>query len=258
MKMHGERHIVSNINEEPSSEYVWLLDYIREYKDNNKVIVDIACGTASGSYYVSKEIKQKIIGVDYDSESLKYSKELYTDQVFCPIFATMDCHSLAFKNKSIDIIISSGTIKHLVDINLFLNETKRVLKKKGLFIIVTPNKCFSSPNQQIPVNLFHIKEYTYKELGNILREYYQYFDIYGVKLDGDIQKTIDSYRKGFRYKLAIWAGQLEVFRKIFRLVPVRLQHKFAGVPLNLRGENINITRDNLDSSAQFYIVIKNL
>lgn len=260
MKGFGERHVIKNINELPGNDYVWSLNYIRDYQDINKVevIVDIACGTGSGSFFISKQIKKKVTGVDYSYGALKYAKHFFKNHEFCPNFVTMDCHFLAFKNNSIDIIISSGTIEHLQHVNLFLKETKRVLKENGLLIVMTPNKKFASPGLKKPVSLFHIKEYTLSELRDILNKFYQKFEIYGLQLDCDSLNRIKTYRRGFRYRLGIRIGQLEIFRKIFRLIPNRLQHILAGVPTITRSyDNFSLSQINLDNSAEFYGVIKN-
>ncbi|MBA7635972.1 2-methoxy-6-polyprenyl-1,4-benzoquinol methylase [subsurface metagenome] len=260
MKRFGERHVTKNINELPGHDYVWSLNYIRDYQDINKVevIADISCGTGSGSFFISKQIEKNVIGVDYSIGALKHAKNLFKNHEFYPNFVAMDCHFLAFKNNSIDIIISIGTIEHLQHVNLFLKETKRVLKENGLLIITTPNKNFSSPGLKKPVNLYHIKEYSLSELKDILNKFYQKFEIYGLQLDCDSLNRIKTYRRGFRYRLGIRIGQLEIFRKIFRFIPNRLKHILAGVPTITRSyDNYSPSQNNLDNSAQFNVIIKN-
>lgn len=48
--------------------------------------------------------------------------------------------SIPFKSNTFDSVVAGELIEHLDQPNLFLNESYRILKKKGYLILTTPNK----------------------------------------------------------------------------------------------------------------------
>jgi len=51
-----------------------------------------------------------------------------------------DAQNMPIKSNSLDTIVAGELIEHLPDPAKFLDETKRVLKSKGIILITTPNK----------------------------------------------------------------------------------------------------------------------
>ena len=81
--------------------------------------------------------------------------------------------------QSIDIIVSFETIEHIEIYANYLQEMHRVLKEDGIFIISTPNKKFSSPNTEKPVNPYHHIEFYLENFKRILSKHFSAFTMYG-------------------------------------------------------------------------------
>ncbi len=97
------------------------------------------------------------------------------------IFVKGDARNLPFKDKSIDIVISTEVIEHFVEGERFIEECFRVLKNEGIFILTTPNRLrFTAWPRNVKFRIKgsrivpgptseHLREYTPQELSNILK-----------------------------------------------------------------------------------------
>lgn len=92
-----------------------LLEFIKNF-NNEEVILDIGSG--------GRVITERIITVD----------KFYT--VNTKVVA--DIHSLPFRDKSIDLIICTGTLEHVENPWIAVSEFKRILKSDGYCYIGTP------------------------------------------------------------------------------------------------------------------------
>jgi SAM-dependent methyltransferase len=95
-------------------------------KSNNMSVLELGC--SSGYYYEILEYLLKCTinytGVDYSSSMIDLAKKIYTQ----PCFLVEDGASLSFKDKSFDIVISSGVLLHVLNYAQHIKETTRVAK----------------------------------------------------------------------------------------------------------------------------------
>jgi SAM-dependent methyltransferase len=80
----------------------------------------------------------------------------------------MDAHKLAFDAASFDFVFSSENMEHLRDPDQNVAEIKRVLRPGGIFMVATPNKEVSSPEDDRPPNEFHEIEFTFDGMQQLL------------------------------------------------------------------------------------------
>jgi len=150
----------------------WLrYKYIREHLTTEKVL-DIACGSGYGSYYLSLNNNLKVIGADVNGNSISKAKETYQKDNLK--FQVANALSLPFKDSSFDSIVSLETIEHfnVNDQKLYLQELKRVLKPEGKLWLSTPNSQASKHR-----NPWHLKELDFNELQDILMKNFRYYKI---------------------------------------------------------------------------------
>jgi len=93
-------------------------------------------------------------------------------------FVCCDATKLPFSGSSFDVVVSFETIEHVKSPRAFLAESKRVLKQGGLLILSTPNKEVVSPLFRKPLNRFHLKEFTSKELQEMVSQFFSNVDLY--------------------------------------------------------------------------------
>ena len=159
--------------EEHTSRYVFAGAFVKD-----KIVLDIACGTGYGAYYLLGKGAKYLVGIDISSGVIDYATRKYAGvRKLC--FARADAISLPFPDTCADIIVSFETIEHLEDQARFLSECKRLLKSDGLFICSTPNKKISSPYSEKPINPFHVKEFYPAEFSDLLCRQFSSVNLYG-------------------------------------------------------------------------------
>lgn len=147
--------------------YEFAVPYI-----HNEVVVDIACGSGYGSYILASNGAKKIIGVDLDSQTIKYARSRYSRRNIT--YQIGNACDLNIPSASADVIVSFETIEHIKKPRDFLNESRRILIKSGTLIISTPNKKCSMGD-----NPFHMREYNLNEFIRILRPHFSHIELYG-------------------------------------------------------------------------------
>ncbi|MCF7794985.1 class I SAM-dependent methyltransferase [Patescibacteria group bacterium] len=141
----------------------WLrYKYIREHLTTEKVL-DIACGSGYGSYYLSLNNGLSVVGADVSADSVNKAKKSYQKDNLQ--FQVANALSLPFQDNSFDSVVSLETIEHfnISDQKLYLKELKRVLKPEGKLWLSTPNSEASKHN-----NPWHLKELNFFELQELL------------------------------------------------------------------------------------------
>jgi ubiquinone/menaquinone biosynthesis C-methylase UbiE len=150
----------------------WLrYKYIREHLTTEKVL-DIACGSGYGSYYLSLNNGLSVIGADVSSDSIAKAKKNYQKDNLQ--FQVANALSLPFKDNSFDSVVSLETIEHfnVSDQKLYIAELKRVLKPEGKLWLSTPNAEASKHR-----NPWHLKELNFFELQELLKENFKNYRI---------------------------------------------------------------------------------
>jgi len=115
-------------------------------KKNKLSLIDIGCG-------------DKYIRFGCNHYGIGYQGIDYSD---CDI----EKEKLDFPDESFDIVVSMALIEHLKDPSNLLNESYRVLKKNGIFLISTPNWNFCM--RSFYDDPTHIHPYTHKSLKRLL------------------------------------------------------------------------------------------
>lgn len=130
----------------------------------NKVVLDIASGSGYGTAMLAKTAK-KVFGVDYNNEAIAYAKHMYGAKNIT--FLQGSATDIPLKDNSVDVVVSFETIEHIEDYQQFMKEIKRVLTKKGLLILSTPN------DKEFPEGAhYHLHEFEQKELEQLVKKYF--------------------------------------------------------------------------------------
>lgn len=154
-----------------------MINFVEEafYKSKKDIkkfkILDIGGNTG----VISKMLQDKGFNVtvaDISKEALKTCKKKKLKTLnfdFNDIFP--------IKDKSFDLIIAGEVIEHILDVELFLKETNRILKEDGYVVISTPNLATfkdrirflfgKMPRQINPHHEYlklHIRQFTYSSL----------------------------------------------------------------------------------------------
>ncbi|MHC4753111.1 MAG: class I SAM-dependent methyltransferase [Planctomycetota bacterium] len=106
-------------------------NFARRYVKGKRVL-DAGCGAGYGSQIMLDAGAKKVIGIDIDKDALVYAKSHYNGK-----FLNMDITNMKFKKNSFDVVVSF----EVISVSFWqeaIDEIKRVLKNRGLFISSNP------------------------------------------------------------------------------------------------------------------------
>jgi ubiquinone/menaquinone biosynthesis C-methylase UbiE len=145
---------------------------IKEVPNSAEVILDVGCGSG----WVAKEFltkNKKVISLDISKTNPFNAKNLYKSDYHFPVVA--DSFQLPFSSDSIDCIIASEIIEHVINPEAFIKELIRVVKIGGKVVVSTPYKekiryvlCIHC-NKKTPVNA-HLHSFDEKILETISKK----------------------------------------------------------------------------------------
>ena len=99
-------------------------------------MLDIGCGggilTESLHYYFPK---MKLYGCDVSKTAIAYAKKFGSGRV---TYGVIKDKRLPYKDNSLDVCVCLDVMEHIPDVNFFLKEVKRILKKDGQFFLLVP------------------------------------------------------------------------------------------------------------------------
>lgn len=153
------------------------IKFILETIGSKKKVLDIGCNNG----FIGEKILKKnniVFGVDIASLSLEEAKNrgLKVKRI------DIEKDDLPYKNESFDIVILGDIIEHVFNTDQLLRESYRVLKKRGVLILSTPNVAslgrrmlmmfgknpFLEFSSELPTNgltgVGHIRYYTFSDL----------------------------------------------------------------------------------------------
>lgn len=169
--------------------YLFVSEFIKD-----KIVLDAACGMGYGTKYLSKFAK-KVVGVDIDEKYIEFANKKYREEKL--EFLTNDVMKINFSNEMFDIVTSFETIEHLTKPEIFLEKISKVLKNNGKLFLSTPNWELSPKDSGKPINKFHVKEYSKKELEEMLLPYFSKVNILGQHLKNKNPELVQDYIKKY-------------------------------------------------------------
>jgi len=111
--------------------YYWAEEFCK-----GKDVLEVACGSGPGLGYLST-ISKSLVAGDISPEILKIARNHYKDSIDIRQF---DACLMPFADAFFDVIIIFEAIYYLPEIEKFINECKRVLRRGGTLLIATANK----------------------------------------------------------------------------------------------------------------------
>jgi len=101
----------------------------------DKQVLEVGCGAGLGLGYLARKAK-RVIGGDYAEDNLRVAQQHYKGRVELTL---LDAHNLPFKDNCLDVVVAMAVVIYL-QLDRFLDECYRVLKRGGSLVFCTPNK----------------------------------------------------------------------------------------------------------------------
>lgn len=212
-----------------SDNYVYqrsLLAYLEAAKIISGNVLEIGTGSGYGIDIIAPQASAFLTIDKYETDGISNAPaNVSFKQMNVPPLTGID-------SDQFDYVITFQVIEHIQRDDLFLKEIHRVLKKGGKLIVTTPNKKMS-----ITRNPWHVREYTFKELEQLLLSVFQQVDAKGVFGNKSI---MDYYEKN---KASV--------KKITRFDIFKLQYRLPRQLLQIPYDILNrINRKKLLNSNQ--------
>lgn len=183
--------------------------FARKFIKRGDKVLDLGCGTGYGGGFLGK--KAKVLGVDNEKEAIKFAKKHYGEDAK---FLLADATNLSFaKKESFDIVCALELIEHFKNPDQFLNEVKRVLKNKGIFILSTPNADVISPPRGL-ASPYHVREYKYEGICKLLKQHFGSVALFGQQRSARAKQAIDEFMRSQKAREAIVGKDLLGIRKL--------------------------------------------
>ena len=137
-----------------------------EYKDlSGKNLLETGTGSGFSAYLLNKDITYT--GIDISNGLLKLAEKKFTENDFHDFeFFVADAGDLPFANEYFDTIICDLSLNFLGDIETFIQEIKRVMKKDSSFYCSVP-----LPERKDPKVTIHGNLYSENELKTYFEKY---------------------------------------------------------------------------------------
>lgn len=114
-----------------------MVKFIQTLDQKPERVLDIGCGTGSFANIIKNTYPDAdIYGLDVSKKALSIAEKKYPSIKFINVDAEL---KLPFKNNYFQLIISGENIEHIRDVDTYLIEIHRTLKKNGSLILTTPN-----------------------------------------------------------------------------------------------------------------------
>ncbi|MDI9359073.1 MAG: class I SAM-dependent methyltransferase [Phycisphaerales bacterium] len=133
-------------------------------KGVDATVLEVGTGTGYSIDILSPHIKKLITVDQYESDTLNTKRETIKNFEFIKMSVPP---LVGLADESFDFIVCNHLIEHIDNDSAMIKEMHRVLKKKGILFIVTPNKLMS-----VTRNIWHVREYTVTEFEKLLTPFF--------------------------------------------------------------------------------------
>jgi 2-polyprenyl-3-methyl-5-hydroxy-6-metoxy-1,4-benzoquinol methylase len=247
----GERHILKTEFFDCADYYGHLL-HIASYQFglqyvSGKKVLDYGCGSGYGTHILSKTA-QSVVGVDVSNETVLYAKENFASD------------NLIFKNineltdEKFDVIISFQVIEHVQNGKTFLKKLKGMLNSGGILLLTTPDKHNRLFNYiQKPWNKYHLKEYSEKNMENLIKQFFVDFEI--LKISSVAELVLPEIKRRKKQRIITIPATLFFYPNFLRIFLLDFQvWLYEKVSTILKKKNKQIMSDNTKPSFLKYTV----
>lgn len=166
---------------EAQSRYLWVNNRL----GSKAIVLDAATGTGYGANILSSKA-EFVMGVDIDPGAISFASKKYMKKNI--EFKVLDVNKINVEKKFTDIV-AFEMIEHLENPDRFLNKLLKVIDRKGVLYVSTPNTDrLGHTYLQSP---FHVKEYNASQLKKLLSKYFNKVEIFG---QYQSKRATDAYR----------------------------------------------------------------
>lgn len=121
--------------------YDLVADEVRTYLPRGGTVLDVGCGSALVADRI-RDMDATYVGFDFGGHHIEYAAKKYgdiLDRKLGAVFARGDAQKMPFADGTVDVVVFSEVIEHLLQPELAVWEITRVLKPGGVLVMTTNN-----------------------------------------------------------------------------------------------------------------------
>lgn len=169
LPLSGERVIEDVYRANPRMYAIYLMHiasygFAKRYTQGKRVL-DLGCGSGYGAALIAPNADQ-VTAVDVSVDALRYAAEHHGHSNLDHELIRAG-EALPFPDDTFDVVLSFQVIEHVDDDAKYIAEARRVLRKNGIFIVITPNRAVRLLPWQRPWNRWHVREYSAESLARL-------------------------------------------------------------------------------------------
>ncbi|MDP8979900.1 MAG: methyltransferase domain-containing protein [Acidobacteriota bacterium] len=156
----GERVIPGEVNDDLWNEHIARYAFARRYAGGKRVL-DAGCGTGYGTAHLAQSARS-VTGMDAADDAVSFAARSYS--LANTGYLRGSCLQLPFGNGAFDLVVAYEVIEHVGDYRQFLTECARVLDRRGILLVSSPNKRYYAESRgETGPNPFHEHEFEAEE-----------------------------------------------------------------------------------------------
>ena len=149
--------------------HIFPYHLVAERAKEHSRVLEVGFGEGYGSEILAPVIGE-YVGLDVAKEAAEHANAHHGKKNVH--FQVYDGTTMPFADESFDIIISFHVLEHLTDPGSFVGELRRVCRRGGRTVLVTPNAAFRLAPGERPWSRFHVREFTSGELMGLLTQHF--------------------------------------------------------------------------------------
>lgn len=118
--------------------YDAICEHLKKYIDNEKLVLELACGTGQITYRMAGKAKSWV-ATDYSENMVREAKGRNTGDARCSnlSFCVQDATRLTYEKETFDVVVIANALHIMPNPDAALKEIYRVLKKDGILFAPT-------------------------------------------------------------------------------------------------------------------------
>lgn len=149
-------------------DWQYIADFIKQHGSIESSVLDVGCGGGELLERLKQEGIGNICGLDPSPESIERLRTKQINGICSNIFDEIKTEHF----QTFDFVVSTAVIEHIFDLNIYIEQMKKYLKKDGYLIILVPN-VDGFRNCPLPLahyfNQEHINYFGADSLDNLLK-----------------------------------------------------------------------------------------
>ncbi len=167
MEWEGERLLPTNANLDSSANHIIRYQFAKKIMHGK--CLDAASGAGYGTYLLSENHNNDVIGIDIEESAIAWASSSYGDQENLS-FAVKDIYATGYEDSSFETIASFETLEHLPELDNYFKEIHRILSHKGIAIFSVPD--WDTNNGAGNINKYHLNELTFEQFKEYTGKYF--------------------------------------------------------------------------------------